>query len=47
MSRTISFRGLIADGEQHTIPLQTIQGLIGYKITKFQGMAHKPTVGGS
>jgi hypothetical protein len=47
MSRTISFRGLIADGEQHTIPLQTIQGLIGYKITKFQVMAHKPTVGGS
>jgi len=47
MSRTISFRGLIADGEQHTIPLQTIQGLIGYKITKFEVISPTPVTGGA
>ena len=46
MSRIISFRGLIADGGQEQIPLQTIQGLIGYKIVKFEVMPHKPTTGG-
>ena len=38
MSRTISFRGLIDDGGEDRIPLQTIQGLIGYRITKFECM---------
>ena len=46
MSRIISFRGLIEDGGQEQIPLQTITGLIGYKIVKFEVMAHKPTTGG-
>ena len=36
MSRTISFRNQIEDSTQDTIPLQTNNGLIGYRITKFQ-----------
>jgi len=46
MSRTISYRGLIGDGEQQQIALQTIDGLIGYKITKFELMPNNPGVGG-
>tara|TARA_R100000306_G_C4340629_1_gene125037 strand:- start:22 stop:468 length:447 start_codon:yes stop_codon:yes gene_type:complete len=42
MSRIISFRGLIESGGQDTIPLQTNNGLIGYRITKFQLMGQKP-----
>ena len=42
MSRIISFRGLIADGGQDTIPIQTIRGLIGYKVVKFQLMPNEP-----
>jgi len=38
MSRIVSFRGLLADGGQESIPLQTIRGLIGYKIVKFDIM---------
>tara|TARA_R110000824_G_scaffold331659_1_gene518295 strand:- start:43 stop:477 length:435 start_codon:yes stop_codon:yes gene_type:complete len=38
MSRIVSFRGSIADGGQETIPLQTNNGLTGYKIVKFQIM---------
>ena len=38
MSRIISFRGLLPDGEQESIPLATIRGLIGYKIVKFDIM---------
>ena len=38
MSRIISFRGLLPDGEQESIPLTTIRGLIGYKIVKFDIM---------
>ena len=36
MSRIISFRGSLEDGGQDTIPLQTNNGLIGYRITKFE-----------
>ena len=36
MSKIISFRGLLADEQQDTITLQTNNGLIGYKIVKFQ-----------
>ncbi len=35
MSRIISFRGQIEDGGQETVALQTNNGLIGYRITKF------------
>jgi len=36
MSRIISFRGKLADGEQESIPLQTINGMKGYRIVKFE-----------
>jgi len=36
MSRIISFRGLLADLGIDTIPLQTNNGLTGYKIVKFE-----------
>jgi len=36
MSRIVSFRGLIASGDQERISLTTIRGLIGYRIVKFQ-----------
>jgi len=36
MSRIISYRGLIKSDGQDTIPIQTIRGLIGYRIVKFQ-----------
>ena len=46
MSRIISFRGLIADGGQERIPLQTNKGLIGYQIVKFEIMSYTPvTIG--
>jgi len=38
MSRRISFRGLIEDSEQEMIPLQTNNGLTGYRIVKFECM---------
>ena len=41
-----SFRGLLADGEQETIRLGTNDGLIGYRIVKFQIMSYLPTSGG-
>ena len=44
MSRTISFRGLIEDDDIHTIPLSTNNGLIGYKIVKFEIMPSKVSV---
>ena len=40
MSRIISYRGLLADGTQDTIPLHTNDGKTGYKIVKFQVMPH-------
>ena len=42
-----SFRGLLADGEQRKIRLGTIQGLVGYKIIKFEIMANRPGSSGS
>ena len=37
-----SYRGLIADGAQDTIPLHTSDGKTGYRIVKFQIMVEKP-----
>ena len=37
-----SFRGQLADNEIETIRLGTNNGLIGYKIKKFEGIAQKP-----
>jgi len=42
MSRTITYRGLIADGGQDTIPLHTNDGKTGYQVIKFQGMSENP-----
>jgi len=42
MSRIVSFRGLMADGDIEKIPLQTNNGLTGYKIIKFQMIPEKP-----
>jgi len=36
MSRIISYRGKLADGAQESIPLQTINGMKGYRIVKFE-----------
>ena len=47
MSRIVSFRGLIEDGGQETISLQTIQGMVGYKIVKFQVISPTPVTGGA
>jgi len=37
-----TFRGLLADGGQDRIRLQTIKGKVGYTIVKFQGMPKAP-----
>jgi len=37
-----TFRGLLADGGQDHIRLQTIKGKVGYRIVKFQIMANTP-----
>ena len=37
-----TFRGLLADGGQDRIRLQTIKGKVGYRITKFQIMQDEP-----
>ena len=42
-----TFRGLLADGGQDQIRLQTIKGKIGYRIVKFQVMSEEPYGGGS
>jgi len=42
MSRIVSFRGLLADGAQERISLQTNNGLTGYRIIKFQVMPAIP-----
>ena len=44
MSRTISYRGTLAIGEEDRISLATIQGKVGYKINKFQLMSTTPGV---
>ena len=36
MSRMISFRGQVPDGQQDRIKLSTIKGKVGYRIRKFQ-----------
>ena len=43
MSRTISYRGTIAMGQEDRISLATIQGKVGYKISRFEIL---PTVPG-
>jgi len=42
MSRIVSFRGLLADGGQERISLQTIRGETGYKVVKFQLLPNNP-----
>ena len=42
MSRIVSFRGKLADEGIDTIPLQTNNGLTGYKIVKFETMVANP-----
>ena len=42
MGRIISFRGLIEDGGIDTVPLQTNNGLIGYRIKKMQLIGEQP-----
>ena len=37
-----TFRGLMTDGEQRRIRLGTTDGLVGYKIIKFQNIQHQP-----
>jgi len=37
-----TFRGLLADGGQDRIRLQTIKGKVGYRIVKFQLFPEKP-----
>jgi len=37
-----TFRGLLADGRQDHIRLQTIKGKVGYRITKFQIIGAAP-----
>jgi hypothetical protein len=42
MSKKISFKGQLPMGEQDRIRLKTMQGKVGYKITKFQLMPATP-----
>jgi len=42
MSRIISYRGLMADLTQDTIPLHTNDGKTGYKIVKLEGIPNTP-----
>ena len=42
MSKTISYKGTLAIGEEDRISLATIQGKVGYKITKFQIISTTP-----
>ena len=42
MSRIISFRGLLADGAQERISLQTKTGETGYRIVKFALIPNQP-----
>ena len=45
MSKTISYKGQLAMGTEDRISLSTIQGKVGYKITKFQILSSTPGVG--
>jgi len=40
-----TFRGLLADGGQDQIRLQTIKGKVGYRIVKFEVVAKTPLAG--
>jgi hypothetical protein len=42
MSKTISFKGKLANGDEDRIRLKTLKGKIGYKITKFQVIGSSP-----
>ena len=42
MSRIVSYKGLIADGEQQQIALQTNNGLKGYRIVKLDIITENP-----
>ena len=42
MSKTISYRGKLPVGEQDRIRLRTINGKVGYRITKFQVISTTP-----
>ena len=42
MSKTISYKGTLAIGQEDRISLSTIQGKVGYKITKFQIIGTTP-----
>ena len=42
MSRIVSFRGLMNDDTVEMIPLQTNNGLTGYRIKKFQAVPKQP-----
>ena len=42
INRTLSYRGLLADGGQDTILLSTKKGEVGYRIVKFAIMPEKP-----
>ena len=42
MSRIVSFRGLLADGDQETIALRTNDGSTGYRIKSFKVIPFKP-----
>ena len=39
-----TFRGLLADGGQDRIRLQTIKGKVGYRITKLEVIANQPGI---
>jgi len=42
MSKTLSYRGTLAMGQEDRISLATIQGKVGYKITKFNMISTSP-----
>jgi len=42
MSKTISYKGILAVGEQDRISLKTLNGKTGYKITKLSTISRSP-----
>ena len=46
MSKRLSFRGRLQDGDQDTITLHTISGKVGYQIKKFQVISETPVTSG-
>jgi len=45
MSKKLSYRGILPMGNEDRIRLRTIQGKVGYKITKFQIVSSTPGIG--